>query len=77
MMDWMGKLALELIAQAGLGYTFNSLQGENNDYANALKSFVYVAPRIIKSTAKTTDLHISTTGPRCLASRSGVHGSRS
>ncbi|KAI0308554.1 cytochrome P450 [Amylostereum chailletii] len=43
MLEWMGKLALELIAQAGLGYTFKALQGENNDYANALKSFVFVA----------------------------------
>ncbi|KAI0318183.1 cytochrome P450 [Amylostereum chailletii] len=40
MLDWMGKLALELIAQAGLGYTFKALEGENNDYALALKSFV-------------------------------------
>ncbi|KAI0318182.1 cytochrome P450 [Amylostereum chailletii] len=40
MLEWMGKLALELIAQGGLGYTFKALEGENNDYAQALKSYV-------------------------------------
>jgi hypothetical protein len=39
---WMGRLALELIAQAGLGHTFHSLEGENDEYSNALKSIVYV-----------------------------------
>jgi hypothetical protein len=38
----MGRLALELIAQAGLGHTFHSLEGENDEYSNALKSIVYV-----------------------------------
>ncbi|KAI0317187.1 cytochrome P450 [Amylostereum chailletii] len=40
MLEWMGKLALELIAQAGLGTTFGALQGENNDYARAIKIYV-------------------------------------
>ncbi|KAI0318192.1 cytochrome P450 [Amylostereum chailletii] len=39
-LEWMGRLALELIAQAGMGYTFNALQGENNDYALALKTYL-------------------------------------
>ncbi|KAI0318198.1 cytochrome P450 [Amylostereum chailletii] len=45
MLDWMGKLALELIAQAGLGYTFKALEGENSDFGQALKSFIPLASR--------------------------------
>ena len=40
--DWMGRLALELIAQAGLGYSLHALQGKSNKYADALKSFTCV-----------------------------------
>ena len=35
--NWMGKLALELIGQAGLGYSFDTLDGRNNDFCNAIK----------------------------------------
>ena len=42
MLEWMGKLALELIAQAGLGYSFKALEGENNEYATALKTYAFV-----------------------------------
>ena len=41
-LEYLGRLAVELIAQAGLGYTFHALEGGSNDYANALKAYVYV-----------------------------------
>ncbi len=40
--DWMGKLALELIGQAGLGYSFGTLEGRNNEYCEALKEWMSV-----------------------------------
>ncbi|KAI0056907.1 cytochrome P450 [Artomyces pyxidatus] len=41
MMDWFGRLALELIAQGGLGYTFESLDTtkEDNDFGKAVKEY--------------------------------------
>ncbi|KAI9461548.1 cytochrome P450 [Lactarius psammicola] len=30
--DWMGKLALELIGQAGLGYSFGTLEGRDDEF---------------------------------------------
>ena len=40
--DWMGKFALELIGQAGLGYSFGTLEGRNDEYCRALKSWMWV-----------------------------------
>ncbi|KAI0059722.1 cytochrome P450 [Artomyces pyxidatus] len=41
-LDWLGRLALELVAQGGLGYTFNSLDPEakENEYGKAIKEFI-------------------------------------
>ena len=42
MVSWTGRTALELMGQAGLGYSFDSLTEERADaFGNALKSFVY------------------------------------
>lgn len=39
---WMSRAALELVGQAGLGYSFDPLTHEvPNQYAEALKSFSY------------------------------------
>ena len=39
MLSWMGRTALELIGQAGLGYSFNALtEGSPNAYLDALKA---------------------------------------
>ena len=39
----MGRTALELIGQAGLGYSFDPLVAEApDDFAAAIKSFAYV-----------------------------------
>ena len=38
--DWAGKLALELIGQAGLGYSFGTFEGRNNEYCRALEEWV-------------------------------------
>ncbi|THH11078.1 hypothetical protein EW146_g8172 [Bondarzewia mesenterica] len=41
MMDWMTRAALELIGQAGLGYSFDTLDDRvENAYANAVKTFL-------------------------------------
>ncbi|PIL23096.1 cytochrome P450 [Ganoderma sinense ZZ0214-1] len=41
MVNWMGRTAVELIGQSGLGYSFDSLAEENSDtYGGALKLLV-------------------------------------
>ena len=42
-LQWMGRLALELIGQGGLGYSFEPLvSNTHNPYGDALKDYVYV-----------------------------------
>lgn len=44
-MDWMGRVALELVGQGGLGYSFDPLLRDTKDeYGDAIKNFTYVAP---------------------------------
>jgi hypothetical protein len=38
--DWMGKFAFELIGQAGLGYSFGTIEDRNNEYIRALKEWM-------------------------------------
>ncbi|KAI9439892.1 cytochrome P450 [Lactarius indigo] len=38
--NWMGKLALELIGQAGLGYSFGALEGREDEFCRALKEWI-------------------------------------
>lgn len=39
MLSWMGRTALELIGQAGLGYSFNVLTDNSpNEFLDALKA---------------------------------------
>ncbi|TBU28038.1 cytochrome P450 [Dichomitus squalens] len=41
LVDWMGRTALELMGQAGLGYSFDPLTEESLDsYGSAIKSFI-------------------------------------
>jgi hypothetical protein len=42
MADWNGRLALELLGQAGLGYSFGILEGRNNEFCRVLKEWVSV-----------------------------------
>ena len=45
MLNWMGRTALELIGQAGLGYSFDKLMEETpNELGDALKSIMSVPP---------------------------------
>ncbi|KAH9994081.1 cytochrome P450 [Russula compacta] len=37
--EWMGKVALELIGQAGLGYSFGTLDGRNDKFYHSIKEF--------------------------------------
>jgi hypothetical protein len=39
---WMTVAALELIGEAGLGYSFSSFTGERNEYNIAIKSVMFV-----------------------------------
>lgn len=41
-LDWMSRLALEAIAQAGMGHTFGALEGTNDEYGRAVKETMYV-----------------------------------
>lgn len=43
-MDWMSRVALELIGQGGLGYSFDALEGVKNEYAEAAREYTYVPP---------------------------------
>ncbi|KAH9024224.1 cytochrome P450 [Lactarius pseudohatsudake] len=38
--DWMGKLAIELIGQAGLGYSFGIFEGRDDEYSRAFKEWI-------------------------------------
>ena len=44
MLNWMGRTALELIGQAGLGYSFDPLQEDVTPdvFAEAIKAYVSV-----------------------------------
>ena len=43
MLEWMGRTALELIGQGGLGYSFDPLISDTaNPYGDAIKNLVYV-----------------------------------
>ena len=49
--NWMGRAALELIGQGGLGYSFDPLEGEmQDDYGLAIKQLQSVAPTSILTT---------------------------
>ncbi len=39
---WMGKLSLELVGQAGLGYSFGTLEGRDDEYCRAFKEWMSV-----------------------------------
>ena len=41
----MGKVALELIGQAGLGYSFGTLEGRNDRFYQAVEKFLYAQYR--------------------------------
>ena len=48
MSEWTGRAALEIIGQAGLGYSFDPLIDEQpNQYAAALKKFTYASYRLL------------------------------
>ncbi|VDB90079.1 unnamed protein product [Peniophora sp. CBMAI 1063] len=47
-MDMMGRAALELIAQAGLGYSFGALDQGDNSYSYAIKRIVPTGARLFK-----------------------------
>ena len=43
MLEWMGRVALELIGQGGLGHSFDPLTADSQDkFTQAIKSFACV-----------------------------------
>ena len=40
--DWIGRFTLDAIGQAGLGYSFGTLEGRNDEYCKALKEWMSV-----------------------------------
>ncbi|KAI0059721.1 cytochrome P450 [Artomyces pyxidatus] len=48
--EWFGRIALELIAQGGLGYTFRSLEpdAEENEFGKAIKEYSPTLSGLIK-----------------------------
>lgn len=52
MLNWMGRTALELIGQAGLGYSFDPLKEDLTPdvYADAIKAYVSV-PSLLSALA--------------------------
>jgi len=38
--QWVSKLALEIIGQAGLGYSFGTLEGRNDEFLSAIKQWL-------------------------------------
>jgi hypothetical protein len=40
--DWIAQLALETMGQAGLGYSFGTLEGRNDVYCRALKEWMSI-----------------------------------
>lgn len=41
MLHWMGRAALEIVGQAGLGHSFDPLVGDHEDpYSQAVKGIV-------------------------------------
>ena len=49
MLTWMGRTALELVGQAGLGWSFDPLVEDTveNNLGTAVKSFMYVSSRCL------------------------------
>lgn len=45
MLGWMGRTALELIGQGGLGHSFDPLTRDvADDFADSVKAYLYVSP---------------------------------
>ena len=45
-LEWMARLALELVGQAGLGWSFDPLTDDTpREYTAAVKQFLYVFQR--------------------------------
>ncbi|EKM58812.1 uncharacterized protein PHACADRAFT_112917 [Phanerochaete carnosa HHB-10118-sp] len=58
-LNWMGRTALELIGQGGFGHSFDPLvENVENDYANAIKSFVPTSSSLASSFRMLTPLII-------------------
>lgn len=47
MLGWMGRTALELIGQGGLGHSFDPLTRDvADDFADSVKAYLYVSPHL-------------------------------
>ena len=65
MLTWMARTALELIGQAGLGYSFDPLVADKpDDFAVAVKAFSCVVPLFSPQRPLTVVLLLLLAGPR-------------
>ena len=65
MLTWMARTALELIGQAGLGYSFDPLVADKpDDFAVAVKAFSCVVPLFSPQRPLTIVLLLLLAGPR-------------
>ena len=57
MISWIGRTALELIGQAGLGYSFDPLVADTpDDFGYAIKTFQYVLSLSLKRIAGVSEI---------------------
>ena len=65
MLSWMSRTALELIGQAGLGYSFDPLVTDTaDDIGYAIKIFQYVLSLASVSLVCQSSHDVAMTGPR-------------
>ena len=78
---WMSRATLEMLGQAGLGYSFDDFTGEATDaYGKSLKSFLYVdlSPVYLKTEVRLHSsqialllpgmIYLASSSPTCLIS---------
>jgi hypothetical protein len=46
LIQWASKLAFEIIGQAGLGYSFGTFEGRNDEFLRAIKQWLSVPDRL-------------------------------
>lgn len=44
LLQWMSRFALQAIGLVGFNYNFNAFENDDDEYARALKSYLYVFP---------------------------------
>ena len=45
--EWLGRVGLEMVAQAGFGHTFHALEGDGDQYVRAVKDVMFVFTHLL------------------------------